>query len=544
MRTPRSSIQAVLVVGVLVITSLLISPNRATAGTPVQGPVSTDTSWTVDGSPYWVEGDVVVLSPANLTVEPGVEVLFNGLYTIYVEGVLNSVGTPTSAIDYTSNLSTPSPGDWKGLQVNATGRATIRHTDVTYSVHGIHFDGSSGAEVTLSDISQNKYGISITNWSSDHLIEHNLIHNNSDGLYIDAGSSVSILSNTIVFNEVGINCQYCHGIVVEGNTISHNDYRAVYLVGSILGSDSVIRGNLIESNSRLGWTWEWYCDATYSPVIQSAVYSTGGNEIIDNIVTGNYGVGVAIDCGGTDHFEGNLVMHNNIGLATESFKHGMYFHSGVIAHNNLFKENAVGVSILAHNCAPGSSLLYDNDFIDNDLHAEDEYGIWWVKWYDDVTLRGNHWSGHACPDWDRDWICDFEYPVNLDPWVADYYPLMFPAVWRGPPGGQWPVADPGGPYFGVVAKPTTFHGEGSYDPDGKIVRYYWDFGDGDFGAGPTPEWAYWWPGEFSVLLIVWDDDYMWGMCNTTATIAEGYSTPHTPQVSQPHLSEPEPLPGP
>ena len=83
MRTPRSSIQAVLVVGALVITSLLINPNRATAGTPVQGPISTDTSWTADGSPYWIEGDVVVLSPANLTVEPGVEVLFNGLYTIY-----------------------------------------------------------------------------------------------------------------------------------------------------------------------------------------------------------------------------------------------------------------------------------------------------------------------------------------------------------------------------------------------------------------------------------------------------------------------------
>lgn len=131
MRTPRSSIQAVLVVGALVITSLLINPNRATAGTPVQGPISTDTSWTADESPYWVEGDVVVLSPANLTVEPGVEVLFNGLYAIYVEGVLYSVGTPASAIDYTSNLSTPSPGDWKGLQVNATGRATIRHTIIT-----------------------------------------------------------------------------------------------------------------------------------------------------------------------------------------------------------------------------------------------------------------------------------------------------------------------------------------------------------------------------------------------------------------------------
>ena len=170
MRTPRSSIQATIVVGILVITSLLINPNRATAGTPVQGPISTDTSWTADGSPYWVEGDVVVLNPANLTVEPGVEVLFNGLYAIYVEGVLYSVGTPASAIDYTSNPSTPSPGHWKGLQVNATGRATIRHTDITHSTHGIVLEGSSNSTVANAYIALNSdSSISVRNGSSKHL---------------------------------------------------------------------------------------------------------------------------------------------------------------------------------------------------------------------------------------------------------------------------------------------------------------------------------------------------------------------------------------
>jgi nitrous oxidase accessory protein NosD len=542
MRSPRPSIAPVLVAGLLVLALLLVGPEQVTAGTPVQGQIVTDTTWTLAGSPYWVEGDVVVLSTANLTLEPGVRVLFDGPFAIYVEGELFAVGSPASVISFTSNLSKPSPGAWRGLQVNATGRALIHHTDVAYSLFGIGLDGSPAAEIAFSNISRNlRSGISITNWSSGHVIEHNLIHNNSDGIHIDAGSSVSILSNTIVFNEVGIDCQFCYDISVEGNAISHNAYRAVYLYGPIHGSGNSIRGNTIESNSHLGWTWEWICDATYSPVVQAAVYSTGGNEITGNIVTGNHGTGVAIDCGGTDYFEGNVVTHNDIGLATHSFKHGMYFSSGVTAHNNLFKENTVGVGILAHDWMPGSTLLYNNDFIDNDLHADDEYG---VRWHDDSTKRGNHWSDHGCADWDRDWICDYEYVISYDPWVADYYPLMFPAVWRGPPEGQWPVADPGGPYFGVVAKPITFHGEGSYDPDGELVRYYWDFGDGDFGGGPTPEWAYWWPGEFSVLLVVWDDDYMWGMCNTTATITEGLSLPHTPQPNGPVSGTPVPVPGP
>ncbi|MFQ6106760.1 MAG: hypothetical protein ACE5QF_04140 [Thermoplasmata archaeon] len=111
MRSPRPSIEGFLVVGAPVLAFLLISPDRAAAGTPVQGPISTLTTWTQVGSPYWVEGDITVLSQANLTIEPGVEVFFNGLYAIYVEGKLYAVGSPASVIVFTSNLSTPSPGD-------------------------------------------------------------------------------------------------------------------------------------------------------------------------------------------------------------------------------------------------------------------------------------------------------------------------------------------------------------------------------------------------------------------------------------------------
>ena len=81
MRSPRSSIAPVLVAGILVLALLLVSPEQAT-GTPVSGRIATDTTWMLAGSPYWVEGDVVVLSTANLTIEPGVRVLFDGLLQI------------------------------------------------------------------------------------------------------------------------------------------------------------------------------------------------------------------------------------------------------------------------------------------------------------------------------------------------------------------------------------------------------------------------------------------------------------------------------
>jgi hypothetical protein len=49
-----------------------------------------------------------------------------------------------------------------------------------------------------------------------------------------------------------------------------------------------------------------------------------------------------------------------------------------------------------------------------------------------------------------------------------------------------PVADPNGPYSGEVGNPVTFDGSGSVDPDGTIVSYDWDFGDGGTGTGVSP----------------------------------------------------------
>jgi chitodextrinase len=52
----------------------------------------------------------------------------------------------------------------------------------------------------------------------------------------------------------------------------------------------------------------------------------------------------------------------------------------------------------------------------------------------------------------------------------------------------------------------TFDGSGSYDPDGTIVSYLWDFGDGTtvMGAVVSPSYAV--AGTYTVALIVTDND--------------------------------------
>ncbi|MGD8627132.1 MAG: hypothetical protein PVJ34_21535, partial [Anaerolineae bacterium] len=55
----------------------------AQTGTPVPGGNVSGT-WTAAGSPYLIEGDITVPAGATLSIEPGVNVIFQSWYALYV----------------------------------------------------------------------------------------------------------------------------------------------------------------------------------------------------------------------------------------------------------------------------------------------------------------------------------------------------------------------------------------------------------------------------------------------------------------------------
>lgn len=81
-----------------------------------------------------------------------------------------------------------------------------------------------------------------------------------------------------------------------------------------------------------------------------------------------------------------------------------------------------------------------------------------------------------------------------------------------------PVADPGGPYDGIVGEAVQFDGSGSRDADGSIVGYEWDFGDGSGASGVTASHTYPSDGTYTVTLTVTDDSDLSDTATTTATI--------------------------
>jgi len=81
-----------------------------------------------------------------------------------------------------------------------------------------------------------------------------------------------------------------------------------------------------------------------------------------------------------------------------------------------------------------------------------------------------------------------------------------------------PVAATDGPYTGIEGSPVTLSGAGSSDPDGDVLTYAWDFGDGTTGTGATPQHTYADNGTYVVTLTVSDPAGAEATATTSVTV--------------------------
>lgn len=83
-----------------------------------------------------------------------------------------------------------------------------------------------------------------------------------------------------------------------------------------------------------------------------------------------------------------------------------------------------------------------------------------------------------------------------------------------------PVADAGPDQSALVDETVTFDGSASYDPDGSITSYDWNFGDGTTGSGITTTHAYSVAGTYTVSLTVTDNGGLTATDTAIVTVTE------------------------
>ncbi|HDO19797.1 MAG TPA: PKD domain-containing protein, partial [Thermoplasmatales archaeon] len=186
-----------------------------------------------------------------------------------------------------------------------------------------------------------------------------------------------------------------------------------------------------------------------------------------------------------------------------------------ISDNTISGNSIYGIDVWA---GSSSNMLYRNTFTNNGQNAKDQCTN---TWYNPDTHEGNYWDDYTGQDTDGDERGDEPYPIpggdNQDIYVLGFFEEPEPPQ---PPQNKVPVADAGGPYYGMVNQTVYFDGSGSYDTDGNIVSYIWDFGDGSFSTGKKVQHIYSQAGNYTVTLTVRDDDGGEDIDTTTACISD------------------------
>ena len=181
-RTPPLSRQATLLPFVVLVSlaTIFLAPRPVYAETLVPaGTIGTNTTWTLAGSPYIVQGSLYLPSGKTLTVEPGVVVRFAQNTEFVIDGTLQAEGTTQQPIVFSANAATPQPGHWYGLTLRSGATGRFGHCEVAYA-------GTS---------SYPALGI----YSSDVQVHDCTIHHNAaDGISVEgAAAKARIQTSTI-----------------------------------------------------------------------------------------------------------------------------------------------------------------------------------------------------------------------------------------------------------------------------------------------------------------------------------------------------------
>jgi len=116
---------------------------------------------------------------------------------------------------------------------------------------------------------------------------------------------------------------------------------------------------------------------------------------------------------------------------------------------------------------------------------------------------------------------------------SSWSPALIVTVSQAESGEIPPVADVNVLSNTSASQIIVFNASGSYDIDGVIVSYQWDFGDGTTGSDVSPEHVYENPGEYTVTLVITDNNGNTYSKTMIVNIASGIGEK---QVTLPHFS--------
>jgi hypothetical protein len=395
------------------------------SATYVEGPITQDTVWTLVQSPFVVAKDVMVYPNATLTIEPGVEVRFGGAFSLIVSGKLYADGTG-QAISFTSNKETPSIEDWNAIKFNGTSTSTMINCSITYATNGVSVENSN-VLIEKSTISLSGNGVNVTDGHAT--VQNSVITQNlENGIAIAGPGQVTLENNTLTANGNGIllTGNDTANVNIRWNKISANNANGILLTGNDTSNVS-INWNEISANNDSG--------------IQVNAATLTGLVVFDNVVSSN-GKGFYISTLTSTSISNETVSYNGVGMLYGAGSHNA-------TYNDIY-DNGIGMDVL-QNATVNAEHNYWGD----------PTGPYHVSL--NPNGKGNRVGGNG---------------VNLN----FIFFLTKPAENANVPPTANLLTDK------VTVQPNEslmFFGTNSYDPDGTVDEYLYNFGDGTSSGWTT-----------------------------------------------------------
>ncbi len=282
--------------------SLILLTSTVALATDV-GPGDVFGTWTAGESPYVVQGPISVEPGAELIIEPGVEVLFNGPYSLDVNGSLVAVGTVNDSILFSRN-----DGQLEWGHISVSDLAIFQYCRIEYgNAPGYDLRGN----ITLGG-----------------------------GIYVDSMSGVHILNCSI---------EHCRALYGGG----------IFAVGLVKISDCNIRHCTAEGeNARGGGAYIVDTVNLFNSDLShnTATHMGGGLfadsfsgfidncDVHDNIVASGSGGGMAFDAMNFGAVHGCLIYDNLIVDNSSGFSSGggigLWDSNGRFEHNTIVGNQA------------------------------------------------------------------------------------------------------------------------------------------------------------------------------------------------------------
>ncbi len=407
--------------------------------------------------------------------------VFNGTYNeyVYVDKTVSIIGERTEGVYVTNDE------DDNTFYIGGPG-VMLSHMTIGDN-HGSEgssagiYDYTANAIYTDLHILNNDYGIYLSSGSSYTAIQDCVIENNSDaGIYLLYSYNTLILNNFIIDNTIGIMHQDATQDLIYNNyfdntqnvniTIEESTYNTSWNIIKTLG-ENIIGGPYIAGNY-----WSDY---------------TGIDTNSDGIGETNYSLGTS---GAYDYMPLTSVNYPPL-IGTPNPSNGSS-NQPLSLDWSVQITDYDGVFDWFISCSNGQ-----NDQYYGDTNGTKTIELSNLAYGTSYTVFVNVYDYYQ-------WTNETFYFVTKNK----------PAPPPKPEPNEKPVAIIDGDLSGFPGENLQFDGSASYDPDGEIYSYLWDFHEGTIIQGETASHSYRNKGIYTVSLTVTDNKGQTDSTSTKVTI--------------------------